>query len=379
MRYWILLFLLISVPQVHGQTSCSALFSSIDFKQSRQLITQLAQMRLTLDLNQAHGNHSPWLLALQSAYGKKETEVIHHFEKSGLMTRAQLIEAIKSETFRIQNESAIKTAEEKKESERQKEEIENSVLGRKLSFHDIKGGHFKMGQGDRQVDVEITKPFAMASILTTQIVWKKIAQAAKNRFAGSYDALDLNPSRFKGDLNPVEQVSYEDIELWLRALGELSRSDDPVVKEVLPEHKAGDIYRLPTNAEWEFVARNRGAATGRYYFGENQDDLEQYAWLQTNSDQSTQPVGLRKPFLVDGGKFYDMYGNVSEWIADAYVLYPPGGIDPYVKDDKDIGRIFRGGSWGDRIRDICTSGHYFLNRTVRADFVGFRLVKITAP
>jgi formylglycine-generating enzyme required for sulfatase activity len=175
-------------------------------------------------------------------------------------------------------------------------------------------------------------------------VWRQVVSRAKEKFPGKYDALNADPSNFKGDLNPVEQVSYDDVQLWLKALNELAQAGDPVVQEVMPGHKPGEIFRLPTEAEWEFVVRVRGTANGVYHFGDSAADLGRYGWFGGNSGHTTHPVATREPLVIDGQEFYDLHGNVWEWTQDWYDSTLKGGKDPQ-SPLTGSGRAIRGGSW----------------------------------
>ncbi|MFM7577062.1 MAG: formylglycine-generating enzyme family protein, partial [Microcystaceae cyanobacterium] len=102
-----------------------------------------------------------------------------------------------------------------------------------------------------------------------------------------------NPSRFKDNpKNPVEQVSWDDAKAFCQKLQELT----------------GKSFRLPTEAEWEYACR-AGTQT-RYYFGDDESQLGDYAWYNANSDSKTHPVGQKKP---NAWGLYDTHGNVWEW------------------------------------------------------------------
>ena len=245
-----------------------------------------------------------------------------------------------------------------------------------LSFVEITPGKFKMDDGKNKFLVTLTNPFAILSIQTTQKMWRELIELANEYLPGKYD-LDLDPSKFKGDMNPVEQVSHNDVINWIKAANELSKIDNPLLQKallkILPEHQKGDIYRLPTEAEWEYVASIRGLSTGKH--GITVENFNQYAWYKENSEKKTHPVGLKKPIMINGKPVYDIHGNVWDWLADWYQDNLSGGVDPQVNSN-GVFRTIRGGSW-----DLGTMFLRSLNRTNHSpgfgrDDIGFRLVKI---
>ncbi len=110
--------------------------------------------------------------------------------------------------------------------------------------------------------------------------------------------------------------------------------------------KTGRYYRLPTEAEWEYACR--AGTTTAYSFGDDVDDLEDYAWFFDNSEDQYQQVGQKKP---NPWGLYDMHGNVAEWVLDQYIEdYYQQKIewtDPLAVPKTLYPRVVRGGGWDD--------------------------------
>jgi len=117
--------------------------------------------------------------------------------------------------------------------------------------------------------------------------------------------------------------------------------------------KTGKKFRLPTEAEWEYACR-AGTKTA-YSFGDDPDEMEDYAWFEDNSDEMTQEVATKKPNPFG---LFDMHGNVSEWVSDFYspktyaeaakhnpVKNPAGPKEGEVKTALGFAHVARGGAW----------------------------------
>jgi formylglycine-generating enzyme required for sulfatase activity len=136
--------------------------------------------------------------------------------------------------------------------------------------------------------------------------------------------MGTNPSNFKGDNLPVEQVSWNEVQNFLVKLNS----------------KTGKNYRLPTEAEWEYAARGGNKSLDFIYSGS--DILDDVAWYVKNSYGSTHPIGQKKQNELG---LYDMCGNVWEWCSDFYT-----GTDNNLKNNPKgpivgWGKVERGGGW----------------------------------
>ena len=216
-------------------------------------------------------------------------------------------------------------------------EITNSI-GMKLVL--IPKGTFMMGspeseegrqKDETQHEVTISKDYYLGVTEVTQGQYEKV--------------MGTNPSYFQGNKikgsssnHPVEQVSWEDAVDFCKKLSDLPE-----------EKKAGRIYHLPTEAQWEYACR-AGSKTA-YSFGEGSKSLGDYAWFDQNSNRQTHPVGEKK---ANAWGLYDMHGNVWEWCSDWYGQYPKGAVSDPVGTRESSNRVFRGGSWYDHF-EYCRS------------------------
>lgn len=143
-----------------------------------------------------------------------------------------------------------------------------------------------------------------------------------------------NPSHFKGPHRPVERVSWDDTQVFLERLNRILNL------------KGKQMYRLPTEAEWEFTARGGIYSQGFSYAGS--EGLEQVGWFRENSQRQTQPVGLLQPNELG---LYDMSGNVWEWCQDCWdrkyyeKCHQQGIVDNPEGTESGLYRVLRGGSW----------------------------------
>ncbi len=213
-------------------------------------------------------------------------------------------------------------------------------------FSLIPAGTFQMGStngnGDEQPvhSVTISRPFYLQKTEVTQAQWQAV--------------MGSNPSYFAacGPTCPVEQVSWDDVQLFISTLNERS---------------PGITYRLPTEAEWEYAAR---ATTTTDYGGNNV--LSEMGWYGGNSQSRTWPVAQKVP---NAWGLYDMHGNVWEWVQDWYGQYGTGaGTDPTGPATGSHG-VLRGGSWRDGAFSARSAYRFTYIPSYRSFINGFRLAR----
>lgn len=221
----------------------------------------------------------------------------------------------------------------------------------------VEGGAFDMG--DELGDLwsaclpvhRVTVPdFYLAKYPVTQALWKAVMNGQ-------------NPSRFPGDERPVEQVSWDDAQQFIKALNDMTESARP----------PGHAYRLPTEAEWEYAARGgKYHAEGFKYAGS--DRLKDVGWFDVNSGKETKPVGMKNPNQLG---FHDMSGNVWEWCEDDwhgdYKGAPTDGSAWIDRPKRGALRVYRGGGWLDDARNCRAALRYDRAPGRRDNGLGFRL------
>ncbi|MBW4434790.1 MAG: SUMF1/EgtB/PvdO family nonheme iron enzyme [Pelatocladus maniniholoensis HA4357-MV3] len=251
--------------------------------------------------------------------------------------------------------------------------VEDLGNGVTLEMVQIPGGKFLMGSpageagryDDEGPQHQVTAPsFFMGKYVVTQAQYQAI--------------MDNNPSYFKGEKRPVEQVSWNDTVEFCKRLSE----------------KTGRTYRLPSEAEWEYAAR--AGTTTPFYFGETiTTDLANYRGTDWNykgrlypGNYGQGPKGEHREQTTDVGNFppnsfglYDMCGNVWEWCLDKYhnnYEQAPTDGSAWLNESDNNSHLLRGGSWLLIPRNCRCANRNWYNPDYRNDDVGFRLVVLVA-
>ena len=207
----------------------------------------------------------------------------------------------------------------------------------------VSGGTFIMG-GDESSDQTPTHSVTLSSYYickyeVTQALWRAV--------------MGSNPSKFKGDNLPVEQVSWNDCQTFINRLNNYT----------------GRNFRLPTEAEWEFAAR--GGNYSRHYKYSGSNYISDVAWYCDNSGNRTHPVGTKQANELG---LYDMSGNVWEWCSDRYGSYSSYSQSNPTGATSGFGRVKRGGNWCGLARYCCSSHRSYYAPGNSFDDLGLRLV-----
>ena len=178
----------------------------------------------------------------------------------------------------------------------------------------VEGGSFDMGSdteyNEKPVHSVTLSDYYIGKCEVTQELWEAV--------------MGSNPSNFRGAQNPVESVSWNDCQNFIKKLNSLT----------------GRTFRLPTEAEWEYAAR--GGKKSSHYKYSGSDNIDDVAWYDDNSGDKTRPVGTKSPNELG---IYDMSGNVYEWCSDWWGYYSAGAQTNPQGPSSSSGRVLRGGTW----------------------------------
>lgn len=239
------------------------------------------------------------------------------------------------------------------------EEIEMALPGgESMSFVWIEPGTFMMGSADvdktrlsaesPQHEVVISRGFWLGKYEITQRQWQAV--------------MGDNPSHYESPNRPVETVTWYQVQAFIHKLNQAV---------------ADSLYRLPSEAEWEYASR-AGRQTP-WFFGSDENLLGDYAWYADNNRTDgdypvgTKPVGLKPP---NPWGLFDMYGNAYEWCQNGYAPYTDAvQVDP-MEPDTGYGYTFRGGHFYGNTRAVRSAVRGYNLATSREIWLGARLLMI---
>jgi formylglycine-generating enzyme required for sulfatase activity len=197
-------------------------------------------------------------------------------------------------------------------------------------------GESDRGKDETQHQVTLKKGFWMGMSEVTQRQWEAVV--------GS------KPRKLKGANLPVENVSWDDCQAFVRKLNAKA---------------GGGRFRLPTEAEWEYACR--AGSTGPYA-----GDLSGMGWYYDNSEKMTHAVGQKR---ANAWGLYDMHGNVSEWCQDWYGDYPVDSVTDPSGLSSGVIRVCRGGCWNVVARDCRSASRGWGSPVNRFSYLGLRLAR----
>lgn len=248
-------------------------------------------------------------------------------------------------------EQVILNQQAEADRQEQNESSKSLELGNALSLElvEIPAGSFKMGSNH---EIHL-KGFLMGKYPVTQKQY--------------YQVMGKNPSYFKGDNLPVEQVTWHEAVKFCREVSA----------------KTGQKVMLPTETQWQYAAS--ATKTTPYFFGDSDSQLSEYAWYVENTGSKTHPVGEKKP---NAWGLYDLLGNVWEWCQDDWTddfhnLPKDGG--PFQEDshtnqtNPNLTKQIRGGSWYNTSSYCQSSSRYRYAPASRHYVIGFRVIVATNP
>ena len=255
----------------------------------------------------------------------------------------------------ITGEQPPDTTEDQPESQKSHQTGTNAI-GKSLKL--IEPDTFMMGVGEDQHQVTLTDAFYLGVYPVTQKEYEEV--------------IGDNPSAFKGEeRRPVENVTwFEAIEFCNRLSEQEGLSPYYEVEGEKVAILGGDGYRLPTEAEWEYACR--AGSQKAYCFGDDEDQLKEYAWYGGRPGGQTHPVGHKK--ANDWG-LYDMHGNVYEWCWDGLGKYPTSPQENATGSPDGSDRVIRGGCWFGRPESLRSADRRWLLPDDRYYDIGFRVAR----
>jgi eukaryotic-like serine/threonine-protein kinase len=253
----------------------------------------------------------------------------------------------------------LKTRKETKQAEFITEDLGNGV---KLEMVCIPGGSFTMGSPDTEEGHQSSE-IPQHSVRVTAFCIGKYP-VTQNQYLA---IMGKNPSEFPGGDRPVERVRWDDAQEFCAKLSE----------------QTGKLYRLPSEAEWEYACR--AGTTTPFHFGKMiSSDLSNFNGKGGNTPpgkylHKTSPVGAYK--VANNFGLYDMHGNVWEWCKDKWHDHyagAPNDGSTWINGSDSESHLVRGGAWNLNARFCRSAYRISLDASIRGFYVGFRVVRVSS-
>ena len=323
-----------------------------------------------------------------STPSKNKTYAFHHeqFEKIIAQSKDLILKQVATELEQIKNKT--ETTEKQKDQTNQK----TTIAHYEIKFVPIPAGKFMMGEEGAKKKVEIKHPFEIMNTEVTQYMWVELMGENPSYFKekdGSmkpnhpvenitwYSAAEFaNRLSIKNGLPPVYDFSRlkfdpstkpEDGSWALIKDKEGNPTDDAQSKNIIYNAPNGDVtiakgYILPPEEYQEYLMSNLGQSKGKYHYGDDENELGDYAWYNQNSNMQTQEVMQKKTLIINGNPIYDIIGNVWNWSHNTY-------------NSSGSHRVIRGGGWYNDARLLRSAFRNYGTPDNRWNDVGFRLLR----
>ena len=283
---------------------------------------------------------------------QSHTPVLEKIRKNwaglGVALSVMVIVVIVAIVFMLNNNSQDISAETSVNAAWTNETKTFEANGVSFTMIPIEGGTFTMGATSEMTEPEPDEePTHQVTLSSYYIGETEVTQALWQAVMGS------NPSSFKGDNLPVESVSWHDCQTFISRLNSLT----------------GKLFRLPTEAEWEFAARGGNQSRHTQYSGSSR--IDDVAWYLGHSGGKTHPVKTKQPNELG---LYDMSGNVWEWCQDWLGSYSSDAQTNPTGASSGYNRVIRGGCWSNSPSCCRSSSRYANAPKISGYYLGLRLV-----
>jgi formylglycine-generating enzyme required for sulfatase activity len=303
---------------------CANVFASEEFLDLDKAILDLAKLKITLDEAKAQGPMTPQVRSLIPIYEKAKGRILDQGEDSARLTDESLEDVLRETIQKLQQTQKEKMAEEKSERENTEKTLTRQLTTenyqQQMIFQPIPPGHFTDYFSKQTVQVD--RAFYLMATQVTQKMWTDLAVLMGK--SSKYP----NKSSMQGNAYPVDNVSYWTVREFILDLNRLARRSEKdgalkaALLKIIPEHRDGDRYGLPTIKQRTYAATNLGVHSLNRFFDRADDkEMALYNWDSTNSQGTTKPVALLLPRIINGLPFYDLNGNVFEMVFEPGAKY----------------------------------------------------------